>query len=148
MNRKILAFAALAAAALACANPLLAAGQPQSLRGANAIDELSALPAPSDWAGKTGRIARSFDVQPPLIPHNSQNHRIDREGNRCLGCHALDKYEKRKAVRISDSHYRDRDGKPLQDVSAARYFCTQCHVEQRDAAPLVANEFSTADQAD
>jgi cytochrome c-type protein NapB len=29
----------------------------------------------------------------------------------------------------------------LADVSRRRYFCTQCHVPQTDARPLVGNSF-------
>ena len=34
----------------------------------------------------------------------------------------------------------------LADVSPRRYFCTQCHVEQTDAQPLVENTFVDMDE--
>ena len=42
---------------------------------------------------------------------------------------------------VSVTHYMDRDGNFLADVSPRRYFCEQCHVVQTDANPLLANEF-------
>lgn len=45
------------------------------------------------------------------------------------------------ATRISQSHFKDRDGTELQNVSASRYVCTQCHVGQYDVEPLVGNDF-------
>jgi cytochrome c-type protein NapB len=147
MNAKRLTVLTLILAFLAYGSSLFSSDKVESLRGGNAIDQVSAVPADKEWMGKTGRIARNFDQQPPLIPHKSQAHKIDLEGNRCLSCHGLENYEKRKAVRMSDSHYRDREGNQLKEVSSARYFCTQCHVEQRNAEPLVANEFKANHKA-
>jgi cytochrome c-type protein NapB len=48
----------------------------------------------------------------------------------------VDTYEKKKATLVSEMHFKDRDGKQLDNVSASRYSCTQCHVEQRVAEPL------------
>jgi cytochrome c-type protein NapB len=35
----------------------------------------------------------------------------------------------------------DRDGQVLADVTPRRYFCTECHVQQADAQPLVPSTF-------
>jgi cytochrome c-type protein NapB len=43
---------------------------------------------------------------------------------------------------ISVTHYADREGQVLADVSPRRYFCTQCHVTQTDAQPMVENTFT------
>jgi hypothetical protein len=59
----------------------------------------------------------------------------------CLSCHGPETSKAKGAISVSESHFMDRDGKRLENVSAARYFCTQCHVEQRDTKPLVINEF-------
>jgi cytochrome c-type protein NapB len=40
-------------------------------------------------------------------------------------------------VAVSVSHYMDRDGNFLAEISPRRYFCEQCHVPQVDAKPLV-----------
>ena len=45
---------------------------------------------------------------------------------------------------ISITHFMDRDGQVLSDVTPRRYFCTQCHVGQTDARPLVTNTFEDA----
>ena len=42
---------------------------------------------------------------------------------------------------VSDTHYKDRDGKVLAEVSPRRYFCSQCHVIQVEVKPLVDNTF-------
>ncbi|WP_349681035.1 nitrate reductase cytochrome c-type subunit [Thalassospira xiamenensis] len=39
----------------------------------------------------------------------------------------------------------DRDGQFLAAVSPRRYFCTQCHVSQRQVEPLVGNSFVDID---
>ena len=38
----------------------------------------------------------------------------------------------------------NRDGVALDQVSRARWFCTQCHVPQEDTKPLVQNIFQPA----
>ena len=47
---------------------------------------------------------------------------------------------------ISVTHFVDRDGQVLATVSPRRYFCTQCHVPQTDAKPLVENDFRDIDE--
>ena len=42
---------------------------------------------------------------------------------------------------ISVTHFMNRDGQVLADVTPRRYFCTECHVPQTDAKPLVDNTF-------
>jgi cytochrome c-type protein NapB len=42
---------------------------------------------------------------------------------------------------ISITHFMDRNGQMLADVTPRRYFCTGCHVQQTDAKPLVGNTF-------
>ena len=44
---------------------------------------------------------------------------------------------------ISVTHFMDRDGQVLADVTPRRYFCTACHVPQTDAQPLVPNTSAT-----
>jgi cytochrome c-type protein NapB len=66
------------------------------------------------------------------------------EGNKCLSCHGVDTFVKKKATLVSETHFKDRDGKKLDTVSASRYSCTQCHVEQRVTEPLVGNEYKPA----
>ena len=87
-------------------------------------------------------MARTYRDQPPVIPHAVENFdEINLEENQCLTCHSADNYKKKKAPKIGDSHFRDREGKVLQTSSALRHNCTQCHVAQVDAPPLVENDF-------
>lgn len=86
-------------------------------------------------------IERNFAQQPPLIPHAIKNYNITRNFNRCLDCHAWSKAAEAGATKVSETHFRDRDGKVLDNISPRRYFCVQCHVPQSDAKPLVANTF-------
>ena len=118
----------------------------QTLRGA---DVVTADQAPEDkpYAGKIPghqeKIPRSYAQQPPLIPHKIEGYRIDFEKNRCLECHDRPNYKEEEAPKIGDSHYRDRDGKELQHIWMGRYQCTECHVPQVDAKPLVENTFQS-----
>ena len=45
---------------------------------------------------------------------------------------------------VSVTHFRTREGAELDNISPRRYFCTQCHVPQTDAKPLVENTFQRA----
>jgi len=144
MNGKRLLVLTLTLSFLTYGSPLFSGDGVESLRGETAIDTSSAPPEYKKWQGKTDPIARDFEEQPPLIPHKSQSQKINFEENKCLSCHGLEKYKEKEATKVSDTHFLDRDGKKLTNVSPARYFCTQCHVEQRDAMPLVENEYKSA----
>lgn len=93
--------------------------------------------------GTQSKIARTFSTQPPVIPHDIEKFGdVNLEENSCMDCHSAATYEKKKAPKIGDSHFIDpRTGKKLADSSMARYNCTQCHVPQVDAPPLVENTF-------
>ena len=111
----------------------------------NQLTEQDLVPAMTEYAGKTPGeqeiIARSFQQQPPLVPHKVDGLRIDFKVNRCLECHDRPFYKEEKAPKIGDSHYKDRDGKELTHVWMGRYNCNQCHVPQVNAQPLVSNTF-------
>ena len=47
---------------------------------------------------------------------------------------------------ISVTHYMDREGNFLADVSPRRYFCEQCHVTQTVSKPLLENDFVDIDE--
>jgi cytochrome c-type protein NapB len=79
-----------------------------------------------------------------MVPHAVDTYTIDLKNNGCMKCHSAATYEKEKAPKVADSHYVDRDGKVLDKLSSRRYFCTQCHVAQEDAKPLVQNTFTGA----
>ena len=85
---------------------------------------------------------RSYAMQPPTIPHKTENYQVDRFANRCMTCHARTRVGETQATPISITHYQDRDGNFLADVSPRRYFCEQCHVVQMDGVePAVKNRF-------
>jgi len=93
-------------------------------------------------------FARDYLHQPPLIPHQTRDYKINTHNNKCLFCHSWDNYRASGATKISMTHFETRDGKQLSDISPRRYFCTQCHVTQADAKPIVENEFQPIKKLD
>ncbi len=93
------------------------------------------------------RLGRAFRQQPPLIPHRVDKYEIDMNVNQCLRCHDWPYSSQERATKISETHYMDRDGKRLDKIAKTRWFCTQCHVPQTDAKPLVNNQFTPAQPA-
>ncbi len=89
---------------------------------------------------------RNYPMQPPLIPHDVRGYQIDLYANKCLYCHARSQSQTSQAPMISVTHYMDRDGNFLADVSPRRYFCLQCHVSQSEAEPIAGNTFKDIDQ--
>ncbi len=111
-----------------------------SLRGASDIDQGSSAPAAKRYNKDGEPIARDYVQQPPLIPHKIQNYRINLKSNKCMSCHSWSNYREAGATKISQTHFESRDKNVLANVSARRYFCTQCHVPQVGAKPVVENE--------
>ena len=89
---------------------------------------------------------RAYPMQPPTIPHKIDGYQVDLNVNRCMACHSRRVSEATQAPMISVTHYMDREGNFLADVSPRRYFCQQCHVPQTDAKPLLANDFVDIDE--
>ncbi len=87
---------------------------------------------------------RDFVQMPPLIPHTTAGYQITKNFNKCMDCHAWQKSKASGATKVSVTHFRAREGQELDNVSPRRYFCTQCHVAQTDAKPLVDNTFQRA----
>jgi cytochrome c-type protein NapB len=90
------------------------------------------------------RKMRNYPEQPPVIPHSIEGYQLTLKTNRCLDCHRRQFTEGSGAPMISITHFMDRDGQVLADVTPRRYFCTACHVQQTDAKPLVPNTFEDA----
>ena len=86
-------------------------------------------------------LPRDFVQQPPLIPHAIRDYQITRNFNKCMDCHAWSKTKETGATKVSVTHFKTREGQELTNISPLRYFCTQCHVPQADARPLVENTF-------
>jgi len=84
---------------------------------------------------------RNYPMQPPMIPHKTRNYEVNLNSNKCMSCHKRTRTEESQAPMVSVTHYMDRDGNFLAEISPRRYFCNQCHATQSDAKPLVENEF-------
>lgn len=134
--RAVLAATLALAAALAWAEPLV-----DAMRGKTPILQATQPPRLSNAVNDDNRMPRSFAQQPPVIPHRVDGYQIDRNFNKCLDCHARGKTEFSLAVPVSSTHYMNREGKVLAQVSTRRYFCMQCHVPQEPVKPLVGNSF-------
>jgi cytochrome c-type protein NapB len=113
----------------------------ESLRGKQELDQHSKPATPMHYAKDGAPIPREYVQQPPLIPHEIRDYQIDANTNKCLACHSWANYREAGATKISQTHFEDRDRNVLANVSPRRYFCTQCHVPQADAQPLVENTF-------
>jgi nitrate reductase (cytochrome), electron transfer subunit len=88
---------------------------------------------------------RNYAMQPPIIPHKIEGYQIDKNANRCMLCHARTRTQESQAPMISVTHFMDRDGNFLAELSPRRYFCLQCHVPQTGLNPLVGNSFKDVD---
>jgi cytochrome c-type protein NapB len=112
-----------------------------SLRGDNPINAPDKAFETSKLSVSDGVMTRDWKQQPPIIPHKIDRDEITLQVNTCLRCHSEENYKTEKAPRIGDSHYMGADGKKLTKIDMRRHFCTQCHVPQQDAKPLVENTF-------
>lgn len=113
----------------------------QSLRGDASLDAEALTPTIKRWEPDQDVLPRDFVQQPPLAPHSVEGYKIDLKSNKCLTCHSWANYREAGATKISQTHFSDRDETVLANIAPRRYFCTQCHVAQRDAEPLVENTF-------
>jgi nitrate reductase (cytochrome), electron transfer subunit len=124
-------------------------GEPQSidkLRRGIPLDQ-EGKPLPMARTENTDlRRKRAYPDQPPTIPHSIDGYQVDKNANRCLLCHSRANADTFQAPMVSVTHFIDRDGQVLAAVSPRRYFCTQCHVVQTDAKPLVPSEFRDVDE--
>lgn len=143
MMRAILlaAVAAFAAFAALAQSPLT-----DRLRGTTPVADETRPPPLGNAENRDLRRERSYSMQPPTIPHKIDGYQVDLNVNACLGCHSRGRAPVTQAVAVSVSHYMDRDGNFLAEISPRRYFCEQCHVPQEDAKPLVGNRFVDVDE--
>lgn len=116
-------------------------GAIESLRGDVDLPHSNPVFDKRDPTSHKGGFERSFELQPPMIPHNIEKESISLRGNTCMRCHAPENVQREKAPSMSDTHFMDRDGNRLTQVASRRYFCTQCHAPQVNAPPLVENLF-------
>jgi len=134
MSRAGVAVLCLLAAASALA-------QHDPLRGAAPFEESGKTPPLVNAENNDRKRVRSYAMQPPTIPHKTDNYQVDRFANKCMTCHSRTRAAETQATPISITHYQDRDGNYLADVSPRRYFCEQCHVVQMQTEPVVKNRF-------
>jgi cytochrome c-type protein NapB len=142
-RRRIVAVAAVVAG-LAC-GAIAQDRQPEvrPLRGATPIPDTN--PSESFKYDRPDRpIPRNYAQQPPIIPHNIKGYQITKNVNMCMACHAKTAAPTTGATPVGKSHYLDRDGNQLPNISTRRYFCLQCHVPQFNAEPLVPSTFKPA----
>ena len=132
--RAILAAALVLPAALAWAEPVV-----DAMRGATPILNATTPPRMSNEVNDDSRQPRHFPLQPPVIPHRVNGYQIDKNFNKCLDCHAHAKTQFSLAVPVSLTHFVNREGQRLGQISTRRYFCLQCHVSQQPDRPLVGN---------
>lgn len=93
------------------------------------------------------RIPRTYDNQPPMIPHDiSELPIITQEENTCTSCHMPDVAPSVGAVPIPKSHLTNL--RKMEDLKGqlyqGRWNCTQCHAPQAELDPAVMNKFKGA----
>jgi cytochrome c-type protein NapB len=110
-----------------------------------AIEAESKAPRLATVENKDIKRKRNYPMQPPTIPHKIDGYQVDLNTNKCMSCHSRRRTEESQAPMVSVTHYMDREAQFLAEVSPRRYFCTQCHVPQTDARPLVDNTFEDVD---
>jgi nitrate reductase (cytochrome), electron transfer subunit len=115
------------------------------MRGPTPIDQTSAPPPLLNSDNSDTRRIRNYAMQPPVIPHKIDGYQLDKNANRCMFCHARTRTQESQAPMISVTHFMDRNGNFLAELSPRRYFCVQCHVPQTNLNPLVGNQFVDVD---
>ena len=115
----------------------------QALRGGTPLNQDN-LPEGSRQERDGAPKDRDFVQQPPLVPHTTAGYQITKNFNKCMDCHAWQKTKESGATKVSVTHFRTREGIEVDNIAPRRYFCTQCHVPQTDAKPLVENTFQRA----
>ena len=129
----------------------------------NAIDELNMglsktsvfdTPTPVAYAysdskpGKNDWLPLAWEGAPPQIPHRVEMYLpVVADDNQCLDCHDVPKFidqpkntdrSRKSKSPMPRDHYANAD---MEDVAGARFNCTQCHVPQSNAAPLVESTY-------
>lgn len=130
----------------AVATTAFAENQVATLRGAEPLDEVGPAATIPKVVNSDIRQVRNYPEQPPVIPHKIDGYQIDINYNQCMTCHSRAAIEISQAPMISVTHFMNRDGQFLATASPRRYFCTQCHISQTEARPLVENTFVDVDQ--
>ena len=141
------AFRLLCAVLMLCAGAAAAQGLlTDAMRGPVPLADEPKPPPLGNPVNNDLRRDRAYAMQPPTIPHKIDNYQLDLNVNACLGCHRRTRTAETQAVPVSVTHYMDRDGNFLAEVSPRRYFCVQCHVTQDDVKPRVGNTYEDVEE--
>jgi cytochrome c-type protein NapB len=124
---------------------VVAADEIATLRGGAPIDSEPDPAAVPQVLDTDIRATRNYPMQPPLIPHDTRDYDVNLQANKCMSCHARRRTEESQAPMISVTHYMDREGNFLAEVSPRRYFCNQCHVNQTATRDVLENDFQDMD---
>lgn len=135
----------LAALTLSCGAHAQSADPIAHLRGATPIPEEGEPPRMMPQSNADLRQVRNYPEQPPVIPHQIEDYRIDLRSNKCLSCHARSRTGESQAPMVSVTHFMDAEGQFLASVTPRRYFCTQCHVPQHEVGEAIQNTFVDID---
>ncbi|MGA6999491.1 MAG: nitrate reductase cytochrome c-type subunit, partial [Pseudolabrys sp.] len=92
---------------------------PRVTGGSQPMEEIPA-PALARPITDDKRVMRNYPEQPPVIPHSIDNYQLTLKTNRCLDCHRRQYTEGSGAPMISVTHFMDRDGQVLADVTPRR----------------------------
>ena len=141
MRRILLAFAVFGAAFAAAQQNPSSPGLNHGIRGVAPLTTEGVPPPFPKIVNDDQRKTRNYPMQPPLIPHQIDNYQLDLRFNKCMDCHGRTRTQESGAPMVSVTHFQDRDGNVLGEISARRYFCTGCHVVQTDARVPVKNTF-------
>lgn len=136
----------IAAAAMTLGISAVTADEIATLRDGVAIDDEPAPAAIAKTVDSDIRLERSYPMQPPTIPHDTRGYEVNLRVNKCMSCHARRQTEESQAPMVSVTHFMDREGNFLAEISPRRYFCNQCHVNQTEAWPMVENTFQDMDE--
>jgi len=120
--------------------------QVANLRGSADLDVEPKAPKIAAEVNDDKRLDRDYPMAAPTVPHKIDGYQINLNANKCLSCHNRQRVEESQATMVSVTHFMNRDGNFLADVSPNRYFCTQCHASQLDVKPLIENEFVSMDE--
>ncbi len=146
MLRVIVLFTlACSAVTVAAKNETVPADDVATLR-LHPIDIEPTPPALKNEVDHEGTYGRAYPTQAPMIPHKANKYQMNLKVNQCLSCHDRSRIKESKAPMVSVTHFMTRDNEVLAQVSPRRYFCTQCHVPQDNAKPLVENIFIDVDK--
>jgi cytochrome c-type protein NapB len=103
-----------------------------------------AFEAPDTRPGRSARLPRAWEGQPPLVPHSLRGLTpITATSNACVRCHGRAGANSGPPPAPA-SHFvdeRQAPGVARPQVAGARWNCTACHIPQTMAPPLVETTF-------